>query len=267
MSAHVSSSALPTVCILAGGLGTRLGPIVDSIPKPLVKVAGEPFLNHQLRRLSSEGATKVVLCVGYLGQMIEDTMGDRYNDVSIEYSYDGPGLDGTLGAIRRAASRLGSRFLVMYGDTYLRLDFGHFYSNWVLSGRLAGMTVLANDGRWDRSNASFASGLVRLYDKQNPTGSMRWIDYGLGGLSQECLQIVGPSESDLSVLYRALSLKGELFGYEVTERFYEIGSPDALAEASAFLAKDVETDRTSAKAPWMAAGSVEPPVTDRSVTG
>ena len=163
---------LPPICILAGGLGTRLGSTVRDTPKPLLEVAGEPFLIHQLRLLAMYGARSVVLCVGYLGELIEHRIGPNRFGISIPYSYDGPSLIGTLGAIRKAAPLLGERFLVLYGDTYLRIDYGDVARVWRASDLPAVMTVLRNAGRWDTSNASFDGRLVR-YKKSNDR-TRRW---------------------------------------------------------------------------------------------
>jgi NDP-sugar pyrophosphorylase family protein len=227
---------LPTVCILAGGLGTRLGRVVADTPKPLLEVAGEPFLIHQLRLLAGQGAERAVICVGYLGERIVDRIGDRQFGISIEYSHDGPTPIGTLGAIRKTADLLGPRFLVLYGDTYLRLDYRRAAQAWEASDLPGLMTVLRNDGQWDVSNAEFDGTRVARYDKRDPTPEMRWIDYGLGGLTQAALACVGPDVIDLSDLYHELSIHGCLCGVSVTERFYEIGTPAALAETGEFLA-------------------------------
>ena len=234
-TAPSARSVLPPVCILAGGVGSRLGERVRFTPKPLLEVAGEPFLNHQLRLLASHGASEVVLCVGYLGEQIEQDIGSESFGVSIAYSYDGPELLGTLGAIRRAAPLLGERFLVLYGDTYLRIDYAAAAAGWECSGLPAMMTVLRNDGRWDASNAVFESGRVTVHDKRAPTSAMRWIDYGLGGLTARALASVEPTVSDLSDLYGQLARDGQLFGFEASQRFYDIGTPEALAETGEFL--------------------------------
>jgi choline kinase/putative flippase GtrA len=233
---------LPPVCILAGGLGTRLGTQVREIPKPLIEVAGSPFLVHQLRLLAAHGFTRVVLCVGYLGELIEREIGSARDGISIAYSYDAPGLDGTLGAIRRARPLLGERFLVLYGDTYLRIDYRAVAESWRTGGRPAVMTVLRNQGRWDASNVVLRDGMVVRYDKARPNPEMEWIDYGLGGLTDEALEIAPASERDLSALYRSLAERGELMGFVAEERFYEIGSPAALAETDAFLRGLVERE-------------------------
>ena len=227
--------ALPPVCILAGGLGTRLGERVRDTPKPLIEVAGKPFLMHQLQLLARCDAREIVLCVGYLGELIEARIGDRLCGMRIRYSFDAPELDGTLGALRRALPLLGERFLVLYGDSYLRIDYGAVARAWAASGLPAVMTVLRNDGRWDTSNAIFRDGLVARYDKRRPTPEMRWIDYGLGGLRAEALARAAAQERDLAALYERLAERGELLGFEARERFYEIGTPRALTETSRFL--------------------------------
>ncbi len=229
---------LPTICILAGGLGQRLGERTARTPKPLVDVAGEPFLFHQLRLLAQHGAERVVLCVGYLGEMLEERVGRAQYGITIDYSYDSPRLDGTLGAIRRALPLLGDRFLVLYGDTYLRLDYGAAVAGWIASGAPALMTVLRNEGRWDTSNVVYSDHRVLVYDKQHLTPEMHWIDYGLGGLTNDALRAVYQGEPDLAALYRRLAQTGSLYGFLATERFYEIGTPTGLAETEAFLIVD-----------------------------
>jgi len=231
---------LPPVCILAGGLGTRLGERVRSTPKPLIDVAGQPFLLHQLRLLGSHAATRVVLCVGYLGETIEERIGAERFGIRVDYSYDAPGLDGTLGAIRRALPLLGERFLVLYGDTYLRIDYVAAANAWTRSGLPAMMTVLRNEGRWDASNVEFDGTRVTLYDKQALSAGMAWIDYGLGGLEASIVDAAGAAVSDLPRLYHELANQRKLFGFAATERFYEIGTPESLLETSKFL------DRVSA---------------------
>ena len=110
--------------MLAGGLATRLRPITETIPKSLVPVAGEPFLAHQLRLLHAHGFRRAVLCVGHLGETIEAEFGDGAAfGFRLEYSFDGPRLLGTGGALKRALPRLGDAFFVLYGDCYLPMDY------------------------------------------------------------------------------------------------------------------------------------------------
>ncbi len=224
---------LPPICILAGGLGTRLGSTVRDTPKPLLPVAGRPFLDWQLELLAHHGARRAVLCVGYLGDRIEATLGAEQHGIDLVYRYDTPGLSGTAGAIRGALDVLGDRFLVLYGDTYLRIDYRAVARRFVDEGRAGLMCVLRNEGRWDTSNVILSEDgrRVIVYDKYRQEPEMQWIDYGLGVLRADAID----DQDDLAKVYTALARRGELAAYEATERFFEIGTPEALAETDAFL--------------------------------
>jgi NDP-sugar pyrophosphorylase family protein len=229
--------SLAPVCILAGGLGTRLGERVRDTPKPLIEVAGKPFLLHQFDLLRACGAHRIVLCVGYLGERIEAAIGDGSDlGLDIRYRYDPPELAGTAGAIRAALDDLGERFLVLYGDTYLRVDYRAVEA--ASRAWPALMTVFENAGRWDVSNVLFRDGRVVRYDKRAPAPDMRWIDYGLSVLTPAALE---GGAADLADVMQRLAGQERLGGYLATERFYEIGTPESLAEADAFLATDSDT--------------------------
>jgi NDP-sugar pyrophosphorylase family protein len=185
--------------------------------------------------LASSGAREIVLCVGYLGELIQRRVGGERFGLRIAYSFDRPGLDGTLGAIVRARALLGERFLVLYGDAYLRIDYGAAAEAWNRSGLPGMMSVLRNENRWDTSNAIYADGRVLAYDKNAPGPEMLWIDYGLGGLEQTALDLAPAGMRDLADLYRQLAGEGRLCGVQASERFYEIGTPEGLLETDAFL--------------------------------
>src|SRR3954465_1977279 len=175
MAAPVSS--LP-VALLAGGMATRLRPITERIPKLLVEVAGEPFFSHQLRLLKKAGLTRIVLCVGHLGEMIEAQYGDGSAwGVRIDYAYDGPKLLGTGGALIRALPKLSPAFYVLYGDSYLPVDYLKVGAHFLRSGKLGLMTVFENHGRYDASNVAFEDGQIKIYDKRLKSPALRHIDY------------------------------------------------------------------------------------------
>ena len=168
------------VAILAGGLATRLHPLTEHVPKALLRIAGRPFILHQLELLRSQGLTRVVLCVGHLGEQIQAAVGDGGTwGLAIDYSYDGPELLGTGGALKRALPLLGDAFFVLNGDSYLTFPFAAAQSAFFDAGRPALMTVLRNDNRWDRSNVRFESGELIEYDKQSRAPDMAHIDYGV----------------------------------------------------------------------------------------
>lgn len=220
------TDSLP-VAILAGGLATRLRPITQTIPKALVPVAGEPFLTHQFRLLASHGLRDIVLCIGHLGEQIEATYGDGgAHGVRIRYSYDGPNLRGTAGALRQALPLLGDAFFVLYGDSYLEIDYAAVRRSFFEKNSSALMTVMENSRGTEPSNVWFENGKVRAYDKKNPVPQMHHIDYGLSIYRAQCFSDY--AGDDLSGLQRALAESGQLAGFEITIPYHEIGSHGGL---------------------------------------
>lgn len=233
---NASGEASFPVAILAGGLASRMRPVTTRIPKALLEVAGRPFIEHQLALLRREGVDRVVLCVGFLGEMIKACVGDGTGfGLSVSYSFDGERLLGTGGALRRALPLLGEHFFVLYGDSYLDIAYAPVEAAYRQSGLPALMTVFRNEGRWDTSNVLFDGKRVVRYDKRNPAEDMKFIDYGLGILNGDMLRAWKDEAFDLSNLYGALAREGKLAGFEATKRFYEIGTPSGLAEADGHL--------------------------------
>lgn len=220
------------VAILAGGLATRMKPTTETVPKSLLDVHGKPFIARQLECLSERGVSRVVLCIGHLGGMIQERIGDGAGfGLQVQYSDEGRTLLGTGGALKKALPLLGGRFLVLYGDSLLEIDYTAVERAFLESGRKGLMTVYRNEGLFDASNVEFAEGRIRRYDKNSRVPGMRHIDYGLGGLSEAAFRGVPDGERlDLARIYENLLAEDELAGYEVFERFYEIGSPEGLAE-------------------------------------
>ncbi len=236
MGQSVHTSALP-VALLAGGLATRLRPITAKIPKLLVEVAGEPFFSHQLKLLKAAGLTRIVLCVGYLGEQIVDLYkdGSAYG-VDIKYSFDGTKLLGTAGALIQAMPLLGDSFYVLYGDSYLPIDYRKIGDHFLASGKKGLMTVFENKGLYDSSNVWFQNGEIKVYDKKVKLPEMKHIDYGLGLFKASAFESYSKTEVvDLAEVQKSLVSQKELCGYEMKDRFYEIGSPEGLAELNTLL--------------------------------
>ena len=232
----MNAADLPVV-ILAGGLATRLKPITEKIPKLLVDVAGEPFFTHQIRLLKKNGLKRLVVCVGYLGEKIVERYGDGSAwGVAIEYSFDGPRLLGTGGALIKALPRLSDAFYVLYGDSYLPIDYLAVGRAFLELGRLGMMTVYENSERFDSSNVWFEVGAIRAYDKKNKLPAMRHIDYGLGVFRKAAFDgFARDTVVDLSDVQRALLGRNELAGFEIKQRFYEVGSHAGLQELNRLL--------------------------------
>jgi MurNAc alpha-1-phosphate uridylyltransferase len=216
------------VAILAGGLATRLYPISALVPKALMSVAGRPFIFHQLELLKSQGS-----------EQVRATVGDGHAlGLSITYSFDGKPLLGTGGAIKQALPLLGEHFFVLYGDAYLPCSFLDIQSAYEAARQPALMTVIRNENRWDRSNAIFDSDAMLHYDKQSGREDLTHIDFGISVLSSAVFQPYADQRCiDLADICRALSRQGRLAGFEVSQRFYEIGSLQGMRETDAYLSQ------------------------------
>lgn len=240
------------VAILAGGLAMRLRPSTEKIPKSLLPVAGKPFIVHQLELLRRHSLNKVVICAGYLGEQLQAALGDGLSfGVNLQYVFDGPTLLGTGGALRQALPLLGETFFVLYGDSYLECDYDAIEQAFWLSGNPGLMTVYRNHDQWDRSNVLFHGGRILCYDKDHRTPDMQHIDYGLGVLRARVLEIYPDGQPlDLADVYKDLSNRDQLAGYEVTQRFYEIGSPAGLEDTRRYLSqKETERDELHSNVP------------------
>jgi NDP-sugar pyrophosphorylase family protein len=218
-------------------------PITDQIPKALIPVAGRPFVDHQLGWLARHGVGEAVLSIGYRGEMLRAHVGDgaRFG-LRVRYVDEGTDLRGTAGALRLALDRgaLEDAFLVTYGDSFLPVDFGAVFAAFRASGKPALMTVFANHSRWDTSNVIFDGRDLVLYDKHHrtrPAADFAFIDYGLMGFSRDLVaaEVPAAGKADLADLLHALSMRGDLAGFEVRERFYEIGSPAGLQDFDHWL--------------------------------
>jgi len=231
--------------ILAGGLGMRLWPMTQKFPKTLIPINGRPFAAYQLTWLSRQGITDVVFCIGYLGAQIRGALGDgsRFG-LTVRYVDEGEDLKGTGGALRGAldAGVLAEVFFVLYGDSFLPVQFAPVLAAFRASGCRALMTVMRNEHRWDRSNAVFAAPFVTLYDKQCDDATrarMKYIDYRLSVFARDLIaeRIPAGAKVDLAELFKQMSLAGELAGLEITDRFYEVGSQAGIADFSQFVAR------------------------------
>ncbi len=229
------------IVILSGGLATRLRPVTEKIPKSLLDISGKPFISRQLELLQRRGFRYVVICAGYLGEKIQDYIktGEDYG-LNVVYSFDGEKLLGTGGALKNALPLLSDTFLVMYGDSYLDIDYKSIIDNFNSVNFSGLMTVFKNKDKWDSSNVWFENNKIIQYDKQDKNENMHYIDYGLGILKKSVFEkyFSNHTHFDLEEVYKTLIKNNELAGCEVFERFYEIGSHEGLEETREYFLKN-----------------------------
>ncbi|MCX7970646.1 MAG: NTP transferase domain-containing protein [Negativicutes bacterium] len=224
------------IAILAGGLARRMHPETVDCPKSLLVVAGRPFIDWQLDYLAAQGLKEVVVCTGHLGEKIEAHVGNgRRFGLRVRYSRDGRTLAGTGGAIKKALPLLGDAFFVMYGDSYLPVEFRPVADHFAARRPPGLMTVIRNRGRWQPGNAQYADGWVVRYDKRIGAGDMEYIDYGLLILTAAAVAGHPGRSFDLAEILTNLAGCGQLAGYEVRRRFYEIGSQAGRRDCQRFL--------------------------------
>ncbi len=227
------------VVILAGGLGTRLGPLTEHVPKSLVPVGGRPFLAWQLELLARSGYQRVLLLTGHLSSAVRAFAGDGSAfGVELRCLDDGPRLLGTAGALRHALAELEETFLVTYGDSYLPFDYSGPLADLASHPEALGtMSVYENEGRWDTSNTQVTGELVARYEKGASDPALVFIDYGATALRREVIAALPEGQPrGLDQVQAVLARQGRLRAYRASDRFYEIGSPEGLKEFESYLA-------------------------------
>ena len=224
------------VVILAGGLATRLGELTINRPKSMLGILKKPFLAYQLELLREERITDIVLCIGHLGTQIKEFFGDGNKfGVHISYSIEDKPL-GTAGALKQAESLLGNTFFVMYGDSYLFLNFPQVQSYFISQNKLGLATVFRNHNAYDLSNMVISGNRVLKYSKAENFNNMVYIDYGASIFKKKALQLVPENRAySLDDLFIRLIEKEQLLAFEVNHRFYEIGSPQGIKDFEAFV--------------------------------
>ena len=219
------------MAILAGGFATRLGNLTEDRPKSMVEVQGKPFLEYQLDMLKKGGINSIVLCLGHMGEQIERYFvnGRKYG-INIQYSFEDR-LLGTAGALKKAEVLLDDIFFTMYGDSYLFLNFSRVKSYFEYRNKLALMTVYKNYDQYGRSNTIVEGNLVKKFSKKEKAEDMVYIEYGANIFRKEVLKMIPENQFySLDDLFPRLIAMEELLAFEVTERFYGIGSPQGLKD-------------------------------------
>jgi MurNAc alpha-1-phosphate uridylyltransferase len=218
------------IAILAGGFATRIKPLSNSIPKSLVEIYEKPFLEWQLQLLEKNNFKRVVICASHRSDMIEDFIANRpKTNLEILFSLDGDKQLGTGGALIKARKLLGKSFLVIYGDSYLPVDFNEVAEYFLESNKPALMTVVRNNFNSEPNNVIFKNGYIQKYDKRNPTEDMQYIDFGLNAFNSDVFNNYPSNEYiELSSIQTTLATRKELIGFQVSQRFYEVGSFDGI---------------------------------------
>jgi MurNAc alpha-1-phosphate uridylyltransferase len=225
------------LAILAGGYATRLGLLTSETPKCLIEMNGRPFVDWQLDLLIEHGYSDFIFCVSYKSDVVQEYLGDGSDrGARIQYSLDGDTQLGTGGAIQNALPKLGDKFGVIYGDSYLPTNYIAAEQFFLNSRSNALMMVYENKNQFDSSNVEFTEGKLINYEKGSNSRQMHHIDYGMTFFREAAFRSWrNHSSFDLSEVCHQLAMRGELLGFEVFERFYEIGSIQGIEEFTQYL--------------------------------
>src|SRR6202142_2428115 len=223
--------------ILARGLGKRMRPLTESVPKPMIAVRGKPFLHHQFELLRSFGIRRIVLLVAYLGEQIEKHFGDGAAlGLHLRYSHEPEPL-GTGGALKNAEAMLDEEFLLLNGDTYLAIDYAALANAFRASEAMAMIVAYENSGARVPSNLALsADASVVTYRKSDPHG-LTHVDAGVIALRRDVLAEI-PNGRKCSLeeeIFPKLIERGQMKAWVTNEPFYDMGSPVGLEALAARL--------------------------------
>lgn len=239
-SSHPDGLRQVTALILAGGLGTRLRPVVSDRPKVLAPVAGRPFLSYLLDQLADAGLTRVVLCTGHLGEQIRGLLGRSYRGLHVHYSQE-PSPLGTGGALRLAQPLITSgTVLVMNGDSYCDVDLAELWACHQERHAAASTLVrwVADARRFGRVRLDEA-GVIRGFDEKRGPDGGGWINAGVYLLGLDLIRTI-PTGVALSLEREVLPVwveAGLVHGCPGEGAFLDIGTPESYRDAQAFFGK------------------------------
>jgi len=222
---------------MAGGLATRLRPLTEDTPKSLILIEGKPFLQYQIELLNRNGIKEIVLCLGYMGNKIEDYFGNgnRFG-VKIKYSYE-DNLLGTGGALKLVEPHLDEHFFLIWGDSYVRLDYQEMYAFHIKNDRKfeVTMAIFYNIRNYDKSNIAYEHGKIKKYEKHSKD-VLKYIDAGIMVINKELLERIPVSRVfQIEEIFSQLAKQEKIQPFLIKKRYYEIGSIKGLNQFKKFI--------------------------------
>ncbi len=223
---------LKQAIILAGGLGTRLGGLAKDCPKPILPVAGKPFLAYLIENLKRFGLNDFVICIGHLGEKVIETLGDGSSlGVRISYSRELEPL-GTGGCVKNALELLDEHFLTLNGDTLFDFNFSDFLNRYAGQCEEGTLMALRRVDDVSRYGATEIDGVrVSSFQDKSQSGP-GWINGGVYCMDKATVQSFPDGKFSIENDYfPGLAAKGELYGVKYEGFFIDIGIPETFESA------------------------------------
>ena len=232
--------------ILVGGRGERLRPLTDNITKPMVEVGGKPFVEYLILLLKENGIKSILFLAGYLGNKIEDYFcdGSKWR-VKIDYSFEEKPI-GTGGAVRLAKGKLEKNFFLLFGDSYLAIDYRGMAKEYMGSKRKAMLAIYDNSNETDvpfNVMIDKSKEIVTVYNKRkdNPP-SFKYCDAGVIAVDRQVVDLIEEKKFisfEEAIYPRIISEEG--LGYYMAEcRFYDIGTIQRFKVFEQYILKNAK---------------------------
>lgn len=218
--------------ILCGGRGSRLRPITDRLPKPMVPVNGVPFLEYLLVQLRDNGIREIILMTGYLGEQIQEYFGDgRSLQLHLRYSH-GPVEWDTGRRLYEIQSWLNDYFLLLYADNFVQFNLQKLAKFHDEQGKLLTFTVQ----RKSSGNIRLAeNGVVEVYDKTRSTERLGFVELGYMIASKKIFAYYGAIDVSFSEIIAKLVPVRLVAGMIVEDAYHSISDPDRLTLTEEYL--------------------------------
>jgi len=228
------------VVILCGGLGTRLRSVTGAMPKVMVEVDGQPFLDVILKYLKQQGFRRVILCTGYQAEMVEVYYRERSHGLAIEFSKEEEPL-GTGGALKNAQHLIQSNpFFVLNGDSFCALNFKDFLEFYQSKPMAAALAISKVEESKDCGGIVLdqTERITGFYEKE-AKNNWEYVNAGVYCLSKDIFSLMS-GEKKCSMEYDVFPrlVEKETYGFLVEKKFLDIGTPERLVQAKANLRKE-----------------------------
>lgn len=226
--------------ILAGGRGTRMRPLTDTLPKPMVPILGRPFLEYQVEQLRDQGFERILLLLGYLPDVVRDYFGDGSKwGVEIEYSITEPDQL-TVSRVATARHLIEPCFLLLYCDNYWPMQMERLWARFCEAARPGLITVYANKDDYSRGSVILdAAGHVKVFDRLRQTPGLREVEISYAIITDLALELLPPEDLLFEeAIYTPLARQGRLTAYLSDHRYYSVGSLNRIAATEAFFRRE-----------------------------
>lgn len=244
-AAHEHAAPPRQAVILAGGRGTRMQPLTDTLPKPMIPFHGKPFMGHVVDMLREQGFERVLMLLGYKADVIQEHFGDG-SAYGVEVDYNVTGADDlTASRVRLVDDRLDPTFLLLYCDNYWPLQMDRHWAAYEAGGRPCLVTVYTNKDGYTKNSVKVEGDRLAVFDKSRKTPDLQGVEISYALLDRDTVLDLLPTRAQLPehdelfevAVYPELARRGDLSALVTDHRYYSVGSLERLPLTERFFAR------------------------------